>query len=485
VASVASQNLDLMKWKLNPYHKSLSTYESLLTKEKPWSMYENTPTWNKFGLNSVFGQDDYVIPIEELMVHPLFQQYLRLPLFVKMWEEHPVVFKKYVESPLFQKFWTIPQFKLYFTNPILFYKYIVPQLQIISEIVVPTTTSFGVYDVPETMWTTPFSKYNYPYTYKYNSEWSVPMMMGQKTYNPYKTTTNYKWLLEKMMNHLNVNRGIGMTETLNNVLDEQIVPTETLNVPETTLTLHQIHTLKNMILKHIILHKIFGSKITPDVYSILMREHLPFVPEMYKTHFYSGSIIPSEVLERIYGTNKFHVPEFYNTLWDTKKVFTPTVYDIFFNDVTHKKWLTPELYDVLFKGSRNVNMTPDLFEPMFGKTIYTPSVYSSLFGDVMTTPEVDLDTMSMYPYRRTIMNHPYVNRMMWNRKFSPRMTYKTEKMLEEFEKEKMVEDVMKNELYNVDTHVPTIMDPTMIHRVPLTMGKTITTLEDMTKDIKF
>jgi hypothetical protein len=85
--------------------------------------------------------------LEELVHYPLFQEYYRIPLFRQFWEEYPVVFRRYVESPLFQQFWTIPEFQSYFRNPVLFYKYIYPQIQIISErVVVPTYDRADVED---------------------------------------------------------------------------------------------------------------------------------------------------------------------------------------------------------------------------------------------------------------------------------------------------------------------------------------------------
>jgi hypothetical protein len=89
------------------------------------------------GMEGLWGMDTIIptinrLSLEELVETPLFRVYWNIPLFRQFWEEHPVVFRKYVSSVLFQQFWTVPAFVQYFRNPVLFYKYILPQVQLIA-----------------------------------------------------------------------------------------------------------------------------------------------------------------------------------------------------------------------------------------------------------------------------------------------------------------------------------------------------------------
>jgi hypothetical protein len=132
VASVASQNMD---WtvKDKSMYKFRPTIEELLLKEKLGGMmdvssFEKFDTLKNFGVRGMESVNN-VLSIEELLSTPLFREYLEIPLFRQFLTQHPTVFRRYVESPLFQKFWTVPQFQMYFRNPIFFYKYIVPQVR--------------------------------------------------------------------------------------------------------------------------------------------------------------------------------------------------------------------------------------------------------------------------------------------------------------------------------------------------------------------
>jgi hypothetical protein len=149
VAAARSMDVDTMRMMLTK-EKPFLHKNDLLLKEK--DMLTNTHRFtvprrelsdNVRGIyddSTFFDRRVTVVPLEELVHYPLFQEYYRIPLFRQFWEEYPVVFRRYVESPLFQQFWTIPEFQSYFRNPVLFYKYIYPQIQIIAQrVVVPTT----------------------------------------------------------------------------------------------------------------------------------------------------------------------------------------------------------------------------------------------------------------------------------------------------------------------------------------------------------
>jgi hypothetical protein len=572
VACVAGQSMDLMdlvKFQ-RPNHRrsSLSTVEDLLLKEKLGrrnvmdinnrdSIYDVEDIMSP---TSVFGgRVGGVLSLEELVSQPLFREYLQIPLFRQFYEEHPIVFRRYVESALFQKFWTVPQFQMYFRNPVFFYKYIVPQVKLITELVVPSTTE-GIYDYESTP-STRFNPYSmYP---RVNREWSVPMSsvnrMGQFENIPTTTNTHYyKYLLEKMMNHMNLNK-MGenrrdMFETLTDVkmlptgeikeqtfgkivdpitrreritvgdvklVDEKIVPVEGMDFPRTTTTFggiegmnkifghHNTQSIKDILLKHIILNKIFGDKkqvITPSVYKTLFGDNKEMlIPEMYNMMFnHHKNVLTPEIMENILGENK-HVftPEVFDTLFDTKKTFTPEIFDTVFGE-DKKQILTPELVEILFKGNKHV-LTPRVLEAIFGKKVYTPEVYGNLFGgedvqDIFTRKPLDLEedvynkfNVNYEPVTFNKVNrfavNPLISRMLKNTK----NTMKTEKMVEELQREKMMEKLIKNKEYstllkNVDTEIPT-MTQGRFH-IPLSYGKPLvgSGIEEFgteNKDIKF
>lgn len=328
VASVASQSFDLMDKSLynkfnKPTHR-LSTVEELLLKEKlgnqmmGYNKYNTFNNFNDMDLTHMFGgQQVNILSLEELVNIPLFREYMQIPTFRQFWEEYPVAMKKYVESPLFQQFWTVPQFQQYFRNPIFFYKYIVPQVQMISQTMYPTTE--GIYNTPKY---TPFM-YN-KYQPVYNREFPSTTY-GQNVYSGLNYNTKY--LLEKIYSHLNKK---DVTETFTDVkmlptgqvqeqtvgkivdpitgeekitvgdvkiVDEKIVPVDTMNFPVVGLDTkyqmdkifghHNTETIKDVLLKHIILNKIFGEKkvFTPEVYQTLFDKEEVMTPEIFNIIF--------------------------------------------------------------------------------------------------------------------------------------------------------------------------------------------------------
>jgi hypothetical protein len=540
VATVAGQSMDLMDlikdkslYKYKPTHRSMSSVEDLLLKEKLGRhvMDYNTKdsVFDMEDMSSVFGghRGVSVLSLEELVSHPLFREYLQIPLFRQFWEQYPTIFRHYVESPLFQKFWTVPQFQMYFRNPMYFYKYIVPQVKVISESVTPYTTE-GVYDFGTS------TRFN-PYTYqpRYNREWSVPMsmssMMGQRsTYDYPTTTTHYKYLLEKMMNHMNMNKmGQDITETFTDVkmlpnghikeqtfgkivdpitgnekytvgdvklVDEKIVPVQhnmdfpTVGIEGMTNKYqmnkifghHNTENIKNILLKHIILNKIYGDKpvITPEVYRTLFGEHKEVFPEVYNTIFKHKNVMTPEILETVFGQNKdVYTPEVYETLFNTKKTFTPEIFDTVFGE--NKKVLTPELIEILMKGNKHV-LSPRVLETVFGKKVYTPEVYGKLFNENV------FDDVTYEPMTYNKMNKfdesPLITRMFKNNRFSPKMDVmtlkekiQTEKMIEEIQKEKIMGQLYKNKdsLYSVESEFPTMTERKVLSHIPLTFTKPV------------
>lgn len=230
---------------------------------------------------------------------------------------------------------------------------------------------------------------------------------------------------------------------------------------------HNTENIKDILLKHIILNKIYGDKkvITPEIYRTLFSENKEQVfPEMYDMIVkHNKNVMTPELLETIFGQNK-HVltPEVYETLFDTKKTFTPEIFDTVFGE--NKKVLTPELYEILTKGNKHV-LSPRVLETIFGKKIYTPEVYGNLFSgekvfdDVYNKYDVEYEPFTYNKMNKFAVS-PLITRMLKNTKFSPKMTLKTlekiqaQKMIEEIQKEKIMGQLYKNKehsLYNIES----------------------------------
>jgi hypothetical protein len=481
-----------------------------------------------------------LLSFEELVSHPLFREYLEIPLFRQFLETRPVVFRRYVESVLFQQFWKVPEFMTYFRNPVFFYKYIVPQLQVIAETVVPSTSE-GIYDE-----TSRFNPYTTSSTYGYqprynNRDWSVPMssMYGRQTGYPTSTTSNTynKYLLEKMMSHMNVNNKMGerVTETLTDVkmlpsgqvkeqtfgkIVDPITGQEKITVGDVKLVDEKIvqgmdsfpfgiekynlnkifgthtpttKTIKDILLKHIILNKVYGDKriVSPEVYSILFGEHKEIFPEMYNTIVKSRHAMTPEFLSSFFNKKTFS-PEVFDTMFSPKKTFTPEIFDTLFGE--HKKVLTPELVEILMKGNKHV-MSPRVLETVFGKKVYTPEVFGKLFNnyndeqvfninsgeDRINRYNVDVDEFEPMTYNKfnKFGVAPLLTRMLKNKAF-PKVDTETmekiqvQKMIEEIQKEKVMEKLIKNKehsVFNVDSEVPTMTG--RFHHIPLTFGKPV------------
>jgi len=510
VASVASQSMDMMNL-IEPSHKKLSSFENLWLKEKLGSHEMDSYKYNTgIDFDTIFGgrKVEEYYTLEELVSHPIFREYLEIPLFRQLWEEHPVVFRHYVESPLFQQFWTVPRFQMYFRNPVLFYKYIVPQLQVIFQSV--RTTTEGRYN-----WDTPtYSKYM-PYAYRHHTrDWSVPMSMDKIFSShsfPYTTGTNTRYLLEKMMSHMNINKK-HLTETLTDVrmlngkvheqtvgkmvdpitgqekitvgdfktVTEKIVP-QTMDFPTGLETVHypmdkifNTESMKDAILKHIILQKVLGNKvITPSVYETLFKDNEDVMtPEMYNMIRKHKQVMIPDMLDTIMGHKKVFSPEMMEMLFRNKHTTTPEVFQTIFG--TKKDVMSPEVYEILFG---NKHAIPETLETVFGKKIYNPEVYGTLFDEEMTTPEYYGYKYEPYTLKEKMMS-PWVSRMLKNNKMNRFQKYQTEKMIEEIKKEKMMEELIKEyPMWNKDIiEMPSVFttEKTKMHHIPLTFEKTVT-----------
>jgi len=256
VAVAASRSVDLDMYRMKSMYPSDS---SLFQKERLWSdklsrvhvprrsfdfdfthssvfPYGDDSTSTEFDSNTWANRHVTILSLEELMAQPLFREYMRIPLFQQFWEQYPTVFQKYVESPLFQQFWTLPQFQQYFMNPTYFYKYIVPQIQIVAQTEQQTPFGYGYNHESNNIFGTRrqsvlgdyFNKIFSTRTARYTN----PDVSSQYGYNTQIPTfgrnylnkeTNYKFLLEKMYRTLFVNKPV-YGETTKVVTDVKIVP---------------------------------------------------------------------------------------------------------------------------------------------------------------------------------------------------------------------------------------------------------------------
>jgi len=446
VATVAGQNLDM--YRLDRTHKNLLDLDDdLLLKEKLGRHFVDRDTLlnRNLDLTTLLGRDTFfntrdldlttilgrdtifgrhtILSLDEIIVHPLFRVYMNIPLFRKFMIEHPVVFRKYVESPLFQKFWTVPRFQMYFWNPVLFYKYIVPQLHIIKKVVLTR----GIYNVDDVFTT---KKTFLPYVLnKFNKDFTLD------------TTTDLRVLLHKIYKNLDIDmvRDVNVFDKDIKIDDERILPVlKTLDMPFGIDKLFERRDLvKDLLLKKIILTKIFGDKIFGDrkvldkkVLDLLFDEHREVIPEVYKHLFDLKNIMTTDVLDTLFHTKKTFVPEIVDTLFDEKKVLHPTLFDILKKDLITKRFLNRDVFDVLFKGKKDI-IVPDVLETVFGKKIYKDDILRTLLGDKVVFPEVykhDLD---------------YDFDLLKDRKISPRFDTLTKKVIvDDIKKDDLVDDLL-------------------------------------------
>jgi hypothetical protein len=528
-----AQNLEMMKelkesglGLFKPHHRFSTidrTYpkvEDLLMKEK-YDTMRVTPDIDTVDMVDTMDilREKNILSLEEMLREPIFHDYLRIPLFRQFWEEYPTVFRRYVESPLFQKFWTVPEFKQYFRNPVLFYKYILPQVKIITERIIPTTTMTDKLWDMDTTFTTPFTT---------TSPWDLPFNkpeMNKWTVKPTITIPELKYLLVKIMKHLKVNNiekdlftpttdmwNLRNEETLKKVIDpftlrEKVVPVVgdwkvvdgkvlPLDIPygvekknfefDTVFGKdRKTEILKELLLKKIILNKMLAEKkiINPEIYETLLGGN---------TDLYTPFAMPEKkinldfLLSNVFGNKKVFKPEIFETLFDTDKMttLTPELFDTLFG-AQKKEELIPEVYEMLMKETpiKNKFLNPEILETVFGKKIYKPEVYETLFGEIM--PKVDTLNFDDMTMNKQILSNPLITRMLRNKKiFTPKIKLEKEKMLmkEILEKEmlKKEHEITYPKMYTTETEFPRMMETEkMINinkpfaKVPLTYNKPI------------
>lgn len=126
-----------------------------------------------------------VLSLEEVVSHPLFEQYYQLPYFRQNFK-YPA-FQRYVASVYFQRFWTVPAFQTYFVNGVYFYKYVYPLVNVFKYDTVTPVTG-------EDVWNTnvyPFNYYGQQYGHQYGQQY-------QQEYD----NTYYRYIMDKIYSHI-------------------------------------------------------------------------------------------------------------------------------------------------------------------------------------------------------------------------------------------------------------------------------------------
>jgi hypothetical protein len=473
------------------------------------------PTWGR--------QQVTILPLREIVQTSLFQRYMNIPLFRQMWNQHETIMHKYVSSVLFQQFWTVEGFAMYFKNPILFHKYIVPQLQVIAE----TMTEYN-YDsmYPSIM----EEEQMFPSTYAHN-KYQFPMnQQFEGLFNSHKyqsTPVNYKFLLDKIYKHLNLNNGfvnkVGqIEETLTDVKmlpngqvkehtygkivnpftgaervtvgDIKLVDEKMVMPVEKTMMDYPVYgnkMMKDAILKKMYLNKIFGNKMYTPEYQTIKNMYNPeyqtikniFTPE-YETVFGVKNMkniysTPYETIknmytpeESIFGMEKnMYTPEYqtiknmYNPEHQTiKNIFTPEYETIFKN----KNVFVPEYETLKNKMFNTVNMYDNEFVPETNTYKYMSPLVQRMMGVNKINKVEQLEKL--------LMVLPTEKKMELLKKIQ------TEKMIDEITKKNLIEKyqtekMIKGDFYNVvkdnTMELPTMTETEKFQHIPLTFGKPV------------
>jgi hypothetical protein len=424
VSCVAARSLDIDTIRLLSKEKShdLLLKDRLLSNTHRFSplsrktllnSFDYTPSTYTYGddVESSWAQRQVtLLDIEELVSHPLFREYLSIPLFRQFWEQYPTVFRRYVESPLFQQFWTVPQFMQYFRNPIFFYKYIVPQVQVIAQSVPYTTegiynkypsTSYN-YDVQgyyprnhvtveeylnkifghgiERSVVSPYS--GYPYVSDYSDRYTTPFFGGRfNHYGQGLNAVSHKFLLDKIYKTLFVNKPtVGeVTQVRTDVkiapahkevvvepvtgeskvvyeptkivdvkVDEKIVPRSEIN------TVSPYDVERDVVVKDALLKRFLVNKhISVELYTVLKTLPLHQVREILRR------IVPSVDVETIFGDD-YTYPTRHHAYTGVEDVNNVDINDVLYRHKINE--IVGQLYNKEFVGDRYTHVARDLLK---------------------------------------------------------------------------------------------------------------------------
>jgi hypothetical protein len=282
--------------------------------------------------------DQSIYTLDEIVRHPLFQQYLTLPLF-RQHLSHPL-FQHFLTTPLFQHYWVLPQFQTFFQNPYLFYKYIYPVIYntestIFDQVKVDPSYPYGnrvqndVVDVDSYLNNGVYdrdvlSKYQYPRQHQRSVLDSLvnryPSIYGQQYSSIYKHHLPYTYVMDKIFKSYFVNKP-QITEVVTDVkvLPENRIDEQTYGkyvdpiTGEIKYTNEDFKTVDEKITPFI---GDFTRKPTTNVFDELTREQYP-----HKLMNVKDALLKRLYLNKImYGDRKIDqvFPEY--TMEDTKQL---------------------------------------------------------------------------------------------------------------------------------------------------------------------
>jgi hypothetical protein len=313
-----------------------------------------------------------IYTIEELYTTELFREYLAIPLF-RQYMQYPV-FQQYVASPLFQQFWATRQFQQYFRNPVLFYKYIYPQIQALkveieqvrgvdTEFVRPidrvTRDNVNFFDYFRGIQGLNKNRFVdverevLPYTTGFNTKY-----YGQQRFDI--NNVNYKYLLEKIYRDLLLNK-TPMTEVITdvkvlpkNVERQQIIDTITR---EPTMNFDNIKIVDGQIVR---VQETPLNKIVKDE---LVKE------ELIKEDLIKNKLVKDELLKEELIKDDLYK----NTLFKDDLVKDTLYKDLLIKDDLYKNAILKKLYLNKIFGNKVFGQDKIFGDKLFGQ--------DKIFGD--------------------------------------------------------------------------------------------------------
>lgn len=321
---------------------------------------------------------DQVLTFEEIYNTELFREYLTIPLF-RQYIQYPI-FQRYISSVYFQRFWQVPTFKQYFYNPVLFYKYIYPIVQLFqNEYTLPTTTyrgqdelSYGqdVYGYGRQHNIEDFIVRNrnvLPYVYGqqdvYNrySTYGRPSVYGQEYYPTYNQGVNYKFLLDKLY------RTLFQRQPVVEPVTE--VKTEVKVLPEEKVVVEPITGERHFVQEPLVDIKVKEEIVPVD--KKVIDQYLP----IRQHHGIERDVLLREQLLKELVKEKYLTPEIYETVRDIPTIRREgrQVYDITKPFVTRDEDIyTPYLNRYVQQGERtHYNQYNKLYNHLYNTEIPT------------------------------------------------------------------------------------------------------------------
>lgn len=365
-----------------------------------------------------------IYTIEELYTTELFREYLAIPLF-RQYMQYPV-FQQYVASPLFQRFWATRQFQQYFRNPVLFYKYVYPQIQAlkveIEQVKVDTdmvrpidritrdnVNFFDYFRGIQGLNKNRFLDIETPFNTKY---------YGQQTFDV--NNVNYKYLLEKIYRDLLLNK-TPVTEVITdvkvmpkNVERQQIIDTITrepkmnfdnikivdgqiVRVPEVFNVDKMIEKelvkeeIKNKIVKDEIKEELIkGDLIKGDLFkNTLLNEDLYkntlIKDDLYKDDLYKDAILKKLYLNKMFG-KKIHFGQ--DKIY-SDDMFTNTINKVF--PMEYPEIVSRNTPAGMFKINEQEIMYPTMYNRYNKNTLFNKNTFLNKFLEgeqKMVTPTI-------------------------------------------------------------------------------------------------